>query len=149
MSGSDLHPNAEMLRAIYADFSLLAQYASDDVVLHASGTRDIMTGDYIGKAAVLAKEMELFVRSGGTLAIIADHIVANDHFGAVLGRFTANRNGKPFEGEVCGLWRFKDGVIIEHWENCADWPAAERYFVDEFFAETATEPADANQVAAR
>jgi ketosteroid isomerase-like protein len=135
------HPNAEILRVIYEDFSLLAEYASEDIVLHAEGSRDIMTGDYFGKAAVLAKEMELYRRSGGSLEMKADHIVANDHFGVVLGRLAANRNGDRFEGEICGLWRFQDGVIVEHWENCADWPAAERFFVDEFSDEAGAEPA--------
>src|SRR5262249_50786190 len=138
--------NAKTLRAIYSDFSLLEKYAGDDIVLHAAGSRDIMTGDYVGKQAVLAKELELFARSGGTLALVVDHIVANEHFGVMIGRFTANRDGKPFEGEVCGLWRFRDGLVVEHWENCADWAAAERYFVDDFFAEPADKPADAEQV---
>jgi hypothetical protein len=126
------HPNVEMLREIYADFGLLAKFASDDIVLHASGSRGIMTGDYVGKQAVLAKEMELYRRSGGSLVLTADDVVANDYFGVVLGRLVANRDGHPFEGEICGLWRFENGFIVEHWENCADWPAAERYFVDEF-----------------
>lgn len=128
------HPHVALLRDIYADFGLLDKYASDDIVLHAGGARDIMAGDYVGKQAVLAKEMELYRRSGGSLVMTADHIVANDHFGAVLGRLTANRAGRRFEGEVCGLWRFRDGLIVEHWENCADWSAAERFFVDEFEA---------------
>lgn len=126
------HPNVEKLRAIYADFGLLAKYASEDMVLHAAGTRGILAGDYVGRQAVLAKEMELYRRSGGTLAITTDHIVANDHFGTVLGRFRAQRDSVPFVAEVCGLWRFENGLIVEHWEICADWPAAERFFVDGF-----------------
>jgi ketosteroid isomerase-like protein len=126
------HPHVALLRRIYADFGLLDKYASDDMVLHAGGSRDILAGDYVGKQAVLAKEMELYRRSGGSLVMSADHIVANDHFGAVLGRLTARRDGRRFEGEICGLWRFQSGLIVEHWENCADWPAAERFFVDEF-----------------
>lgn len=129
------HPNEQTLRAIYADLSLLEKFASEDIVLHAHGSRNILTGDYVGKQAVLAREMELYRRSGGTLAMTADHIVANDHFGAALGRFTANRDGTPFVGEICGLWRFEDGLIVEHWENCADWPAAERFLVDGFTSE--------------
>lgn len=139
------HPHVEMLRAIYADFSLLAEFASDDIVLHAAGSRSIMTGDYIGKRAVLAKEMDLFRRSGGSLVLTADDIVANDYFGVVLGRLAANRHGHRFEGEVCGLWRFQGGLIVEHWENCADWPAAERFFVDEFDGEANAELAGMRQ----
>jgi hypothetical protein len=145
VSGNSSHPNAQLLRAIYADFSLLDKYASDDIVLHAGGTRGIMAGDYVGKQAVLAKEAELYRRSGASLAVVADHIVANDHFGALLGRFTANRDGERFESEICGLWRFEDGLVVEHWENCADWAAAERFFVDEFAGDGGGEPAGARQ----
>jgi hypothetical protein len=137
------HPHVKMLRAIYADFSLLERYASEDIVLHAAGSRGIMTGDYIGKQAVLAKEMELYRRSGGSLVLTAAHVVANDHFGAVLGPIAANRDGHRFEGEFCGLWRFHDGHIVEHWENCADWPAAERFFVDQFAEKSEGKPAGA------
>jgi len=133
------HSHVKMLRALYADFGLLAQFASEDIVLHAGGSRGIMSGDYVGKPAVLAKEMELYRRSGGSLVLTADDIVANDYFGVVLGRLAANRHGHRFEGAVCGLWRFQDGLIVEHWENCADWPAAERFFVDECDHETSQE----------
>jgi hypothetical protein len=140
------HPHVEMLRAIYADLSLLTEYASEDIVLHAAGPRDIrhaglrgITGDYIGKRAVLARAMELFRRSGGSLVMTPGDIVANDYFGAVLGRLAANRQGHRFEAEFCGLWRFQDGLIVEHWENAADWPAAKRFFVDEFDNEAKAE----------
>lgn len=141
MSESQPHPHAEMLRAVYRDLSLLQKFASDDIVLHAGGTRDIMTGDYVGKDAVLAREMELYRRSGWSLAMTADHVAANDSFGAVLGRFSANRDGQRFVAEVCGLWRFEGGLIVEHWENCADWPAAERFFTEEFAGESDADPA--------
>jgi ketosteroid isomerase-like protein len=144
------HPHAEILRAIYADLRLLTKFASEDIVLHAAGPRDvmpagsrgIMTGDYIGKRAVLARATELFRRSGGSPVMTLDDIVANDYFGAVLGRLGVNRHGHQFEGEFCGLWRFQDGRIVEHWENAADWPAAKRFFVDEFDDEASTEPVD-------
>lgn len=141
MSEHEPHPHVEILRAVYGDFGLLQKYASDEIVLHAGGTRDILAGDYRGKQAVLAREMELYRRSGGSLVMTADHIVANDHFGAVLGRFTADRDGDRFVGEVCGLWRFADGLIAEHWENCADWPAAERFFAAEYAEPTAADRA--------
>jgi ketosteroid isomerase-like protein len=144
------HPHAEILRAIYADLRLLTKFANEDIVLHAAGPRDlmpagsrgIMTGDYIGKRAVLARATELFRRSGGSPVMTLDDVIANDHFGAVLGRLAANRHGHRFEGEFCGLWRFQDGRIVEHWENAADWPAAERFFLDEFDEKVNAEPAD-------
>jgi ketosteroid isomerase-like protein len=148
------HPHAEMLRAIYADLSLLTKFVSHDFVLHAAGPRDIMpmgargimTGDYIGKRAVLTRGVELFRRSGRSLVMTPGDIVANDYFGAVLGRLTANRDDHRFETEFCGLWRFQDGQIVEHWENAADWPAVERFFVDEFDDEANVEPADTRRL---
>ncbi|MBP2327567.1 ketosteroid isomerase-like protein [Kibdelosporangium banguiense] len=137
------HSNVELLRAVYADFRLLNEFARQDMVLHAAGSRGILTGDYVGKQAVLARVLELYRRSGGSLVLSADDIVANDHFGVVLGRLAANRAGRRLEGEVCGVWRFQDGLIVEHWENCADWPAAERFLIDEFDEEADAEPADA------
>lgn len=133
------HPHVEMLRAIYADLSLLTEFASEDIVLHAAGPREPtpggsggITGDYTGKRAVLARATELLRRSGHSLLMTPGDIIANDYFGAVLGHLTANRHGHRYEGNFCGLWRFQDGRIVEHWENAADWPTAQRFFVDEF-----------------
>ncbi len=125
-SAPTTHPNVETLRAIYADLTRIEDYASDDVVLHPA-ERATGEGDYIGKHAVVAKEHDLIRLTGGTLIMDVEHIVANDHFGAVLGVLRVHRNGRAFGMPFCGLWRFRDGLIVEHWENAYDAPAIHRF----------------------
>lgn len=123
------HPNVEILRYIYADLTRLEDYASDDMVLHAA-ERTAADGDYVGKQAAVAKEHELIRLTGGTLVMDVEHIVANDHFGAVLGILRARRDGRALAVPFCGLWRFRDGLAVEHWENAYDVPALHRFFTE-------------------
>jgi len=111
-----VHPHTEVLRAVYGDLARLKDYVSDDVVLHRAGRTLDDLGPCVGKDAVMAHEHALLDLAEGTLVMDVQHIVANDHFGAVLGVLRIRRpqeNATPF----CGLWRFADGRIVEHWEN--------------------------------
>ncbi|MBV7698643.1 nuclear transport factor 2 family protein [Streptomyces sp. TRM70350] len=116
-SGSaSVHPHVRILEAVYADLLRLADFAAPDIVLHPAhrGTDD---GRVLrGKDAVLAHERNLVRATDGTLVMDTDHIVANGYFGAVLGTLRASRP-RTFAMPFCGLWRFADGLIIEHWEN--------------------------------
>ncbi len=113
------HPNTEMLRDLYTDLTRLGKYADDDMVLHAA---DRKPGDspVLGKTAALNHERELIRMTANTLLMDVEHITANDHFGAVLGVIRAQLHGQSTEMPFCGLWRFRDGRIIEHWENAYD-----------------------------
>ncbi|GAA2611987.1 nuclear transport factor 2 family protein [Actinomadura fulvescens] len=115
------HPNATMLRAVYADLSTIGRYLDDDVVLHAA-ERSIagMTATHHGRQAVLDKELALIRATEGTLVMDVEQVCANDHFGAVTGRLRAHRQGRRIAMPFCGLWRFRDGRILEHWENAYD-----------------------------
>jgi len=55
------------------------------------------------------------------------HITANDYFGAVLGVLRAHLDGDNLAMPFCGLWRFRDGLIVEHWENGYDVSAMTRF----------------------
>lgn len=118
MTDKPAHPNAQTLRLLYEDFSLLDKYAADDIVLHAANRRP---GDtpVTGKQAVLAHEKALFDLTGGTLVMDVESIYANDSFGAVAA--TLRSSGPvPIAMPICGLWRFADGLVVEHWENAYD-----------------------------
>ena len=112
------HPNVETLRTIYADLTCIADHCDDDVVLHTAD-RAITDGPGIvrGKDAVLAQEKALIRATGGTLLMDVQDIIANDHFGAVTGILRARLATGDVAMPFCGLWRFRDGRIIEHWEN--------------------------------
>ncbi|NUU34584.1 nuclear transport factor 2 family protein [Pseudomonas sp. C2B4] len=115
------HPNVKILRAIYKDLSCIDIYVDDDVVLHTAD-REIPghVAKIIGKNAVLAKELELIELTQNTLVMDVQSIIANDHFGAVLGVLRMFIKGSHHEMPFCGLWRFRNGRIVEHWENAYD-----------------------------
>jgi ketosteroid isomerase-like protein len=126
------HSNVTTLSVIYADLRRIADYCDDDVVLHtadrgASGGPAQVTG----KKAVLDKELDLIRLTGGTLHMDVRDIVANDYFGAVLGVLRAHRDGSSVGMPFCGLWRFRDGRIIEHWENAYDASVLGEFLVGE------------------
>ena len=122
MSTPDVHPNVTMLRTIYADLSCIDKYSADNVVLHRA-ERDVVPDlppRVIGKEAVLARELELIRMTGNTLVMDVQHISANDYFGSVMGILRARINGRDIGMPFCGLWRFQNGRILEHWENAYD-----------------------------
>jgi len=123
------HPNVEILRTIYADLTRIAEYVDDDVVLHTAD-RDIpgRATRVVGKEAVLAKELNLIRLTDNTLTMDVRDIIANDYFGAVLGILRARLNGRENATPFCGLWRFRNGRIIEHWENAYDAAALDHFF---------------------
>jgi ketosteroid isomerase-like protein len=115
------HPNAEALREIYADLTSIGDYCAEDVVLHpATRSVDPAAVDVIGREAVQQWEIDLVASTADTIAMDVQTIVANDHFGTVLGTLSAAFGASRFAQSFCGLWRFRDGLIVEHWENIYD-----------------------------
>jgi hypothetical protein len=129
MNKQSTHIN--ILRAIYTDLSCIAKYAAEDIVLHTAD-RGAFGGpaQVVGKQAVLAKELDLIRLTGNTLVMDVQNFTANDHFGAVLGILRArHKNGSAIGMPFCGLWRFHDGKVIEHWENAYDAMALGRFLM--------------------
>ena len=121
MTASNTHPNVETLRAVYADLRRIAEFSDDAVVLHpAERSHNPDAPSVRGKGAVLQQELQLLRMTEGTLRMDVEQIIANDHFGAVTGRLRAEKSGRTMAMPFCGLWRFRDGRIVEHWENAYD-----------------------------
>lgn len=131
MTLRNTHPNIEILRTIYADLTCIAKYADEDIVLHTAD-RDIPGGAkrVVGKEAVLAKELDLIRMTENTLVMDVQDIIANDQFGAVLGVLRAQLNHREVAMPFCGLWRFRNGSIIEHWENAYDAASLGHFLVE-------------------
>ena len=115
------HSNAQILRTLYEDLTRIDEFADPAIVLHkadrgASGGLSMA----IGRSAVRNHEIDLVERAHQTLHMEVQDIVANDHFGAVLGTLHATCEGQTIGMPFCGLWRFRDGKIIDHWENAYD-----------------------------
>lgn len=112
-----------LLKYLYQDVRHFAQIASDDIILHAVD-RDLSTPPrppVRGIVAVQAHVEALVAATGGTLFMDVSSITANDDFGVALGTLRASREGaEDLAIPVCGVWKFKDGLAIEHWENAHD-----------------------------
>lgn len=114
-----LHPNVRTLKAIYADLSSIGEYTVDDVVLHRANRTVDDPHPVMGRDNVVAHEVGLVAMTGNTLVMDVAHIAANDHFGAVLGTLRV-QHPAPATMPFCGLWRFENGRVLEHWENAYD-----------------------------
>jgi predicted SnoaL-like aldol condensation-catalyzing enzyme len=110
------HPNVDVLRTIYDDLTRIGEFADDDMVLHPAN-RDATTDLVVGKDAVTDWEVSLIRLTDGTLVMDVDGITANDYFGTVTGILRAQPGGRQVAMPFCGLWRFRNGLIVEHWEN--------------------------------
>lgn len=119
--------NTEILQDIYNDLGCISKYAADDIVLHTSDQGTSGRTQIVGKENVVAKELDLIRLTGRTLKMDVEQIIANEHFGAVIGTLHARNNGFDIEMPFCGLWRFHKGKIVEHWENAYDVVALEQF----------------------
>ncbi|MFC3452592.1 nuclear transport factor 2 family protein [Amycolatopsis speibonae] len=115
------HPNIQALRAIYADLTRVGEYATDDIVLHRAD-RTVDNPHFVtGREQVVAHEAALVATTDKTIVMDVEHIAANDYFGAVFGVLRI-QHPQPAAMPFCGLWRFENGKITEHWENAYDAP---------------------------
>ncbi|KAI8955412.1 hypothetical protein F4801DRAFT_529228 [Xylaria longipes] len=110
----------ELLLYLYADLARLSRVASPDIILHPFHDR---SHPLEGIAAAQAHEEALIASTGGTLAMDVESVIANAHFGVVMGVLRA-RSGHSSQQDLavpfCGLWRFDArGRPVEHWENAA------------------------------
>ena len=118
--------NCELLLYVYGDFERLDRVATEGIVLHPAG-RSSETDVVRGLEAVLAHERDLLKSTHGTLFMDVKQIMADEHFGVVMGVLRASEPAivaMPF----CGLWRFDGGKLVEHWENPYSFDALQAQF---------------------
>jgi ketosteroid isomerase-like protein len=110
---------AEHMKTVFAKFS-------PHIVIHTGGVALAATGDeafmkaYVDRRNVLSKNT--------FRAIETDQILANDSYGVLHGTFAVDRDGKTIEFTGMGVWRFENGLAVEHWE-IADGQAWDDYFL--------------------
>ncbi|KAI0972814.1 hypothetical protein F4678DRAFT_52569 [Xylaria arbuscula] len=119
----------ELLEYLYADLTRLSEVVSQDIILHPFDTRHVTLH---GIAAVQAHEEALVAATNGTLRMDTETIVISGNFAVVPGTMRANKPGlEDLEVGFCGLWRFEDGVPVEHWEEVTgDAQKISRWFLD-------------------
>ncbi|KXX72903.1 hypothetical protein MMYC01_210565 [Madurella mycetomatis] len=121
---------------LYADITRFSQISSPHIILHPAD-RDLTSPPrppVRGIEAVQAHAEALVAATGGTLAMEAESIVADEVFGCVMGVIRAGRDdgdGDCGEGEgkgrrprgkiamrFCGVWKFdEEGRAVEHCGN--------------------------------
>ena len=126
--------NAEVMRR-YAgawsrnDWDAAIAFWADDVVHHVPG-RHRLAGDFVGKQAFLDAYMAIFAELGGTIEVVAVHdvLVSDDH-AVVLVTERAVRGEQSLEFRRVGVYRLRDGKIVETWSHDYD-----PYALDAFWA---------------
>lgn len=108
--------------------SSLAGRFSPDWVIHTGGQRHATIGDVSHGRESTARRQRL---SGGTFEAKADWALADDTWGAIHSRVTAERDRRTLDVESLGMWRFApDGTPVEHWELVSDPEAWDAFWDD-------------------
>ena len=127
------HPNLEIARAGYeafasGDLAAVSDLFSENIVWH-SGGNNILTGDYVGKEAVLGFFGRLMQETGGSFSNDIHDMLANDDHGVALVHASATRGDKSLEGNTVHIFHMQDGKMTEFWAFPED-----QGIVDEFWS---------------
>ena len=112
------HPNATLIRRGYAafgagDMATLDSVFADDVVWMVAG-RHQLAGRYTGKAEVFGKLFAgLGERTGGTLEIEIETVVADDHQAVVLCHHTAEHGGRRLDVDAIDYYMIRGDRIVQ------------------------------------
>jgi ketosteroid isomerase-like protein len=130
------HPNLERAHAGYeafaaGDLAAVSDLLSDDIVWHSGGS-NILTGDYVGKEAVLGFFGLLMQESGGSFRNDIHDMLANDEHGVALVTMSATRGGESFEGRVVHVFHMSDGKMTEFWAIPEDQSRYDEFWIDRY-----------------
>jgi uncharacterized protein len=126
------HPNEELLRRGYeafaaGDMQVLGDLLAEDIVWHFPGT-SLVSGDFKGKAEVLAWVTKSAELSGGTLRVEIHDLLANDEHGVALVRVTGQRGGKSLDDPTTQVFHVTGGKVTECWLNPMDQAANDDFW---------------------
>ena len=130
------HPNLERARAGYeafaaGDLAAVSDLFSDDIVWHSGGS-NVLTGDYVGKEAVLGFFSLLMQESGGSFRNDVHDMLANDEHGVALVTVSATRGDESFEGNVIHVFHMSDAKMTEFWSYPEDQNRFDEFWIDRY-----------------
>ena len=130
------HPNLERARVGYeafaaGDLAAVSDLLSDDIVWHSGGS-NVLTGDYVGKEAVLGFFGLLMQESGGSFRNDIHDMLANDEHGVALVTMSATRDGKSFEGNLVHIFHMSDGKMTEFWAIPENQSGYDEFWMDRY-----------------
>ena len=123
------HPNAELLRRIYArDDEAFQRGMAPDYVCHTPG-RSQVAGDFKGWEHRTKHGAQIGELTNRTFRVQpVGTFLVNDEWGLVPVQISAERNGKTMDMRAFGVWRFSEGKVAEHWEMNWDQAAFDEFF---------------------
>ena len=130
------HPNLVRARAGYeafatGDLAAVSDLLSDNIVWHSGGS-NVLTGDYVGKEAVLGFFGLLMQESGGSFRNEIHDMLANDEHGVALVTMSATRDGKSFESNLVHIFHMSDGNMTEFWAIPEDQSRYDEFWMDRY-----------------
>jgi len=111
-----------------ADVPALADVFAADVVWHYPGTSDL-SGDHVGRDAVLGFLGQFMERSGGTYRAVLREVMASEKFASGWANDVATRDGKSLDVNAVVVFQMSDGKVVEAWHYFDDLAA-----LDDFWA---------------
>lgn len=90
--------------------------------------RHLGGGDLQGREAILARGREYATLYDEPARSDIRDVIADDEFAVSFERFRATRRGKLLDQVVCGIWRLRDGHVVEVWARFEDQAACDAFW---------------------
>lgn len=118
-----------LLQKVYErDRETFFAHIHPDYVCHTPGASPI-AGRFRGVAGMQEHIRQMVERSGGTFR--PRHLgtfITDGEWGFVPVHLVGERNGKRLDQPAFGVWRLRDGLLVEHWENPTDMAAFDAFW---------------------
>ena len=125
------HPNAEILERAFSAFGrdalVVARTLADDIVWRVPGT-NAMSGDYVGRDAVLQFLRQTLVLSGGTYRTELRYVVADDGRAVAVYGARGEREGRTLDIDQALFCVIRDGRIADVTAVPFDFPAFDAFW---------------------
>ena len=120
---------ATLLRKIYErDRDALFAHLHPDYVCRTPGTSQI-AGVFAGAQGMRAHIEDMQRLTDHTFRPVHGNVFLTDgQWAMVPVHLHARRHGRQLDQPAFGIWRFKDGLLIEHWENPTDMAAFDTFW---------------------
>lgn len=122
-------PPQEILRAVYErDRETFFAHLHPDYECHTPGTSPI-AGHFRGEEGMKKHIAQMVELSGGTFRPThMGQFITQGDWGFVPVQLVGERNGLQLAQRAFGVWRFHEGLLIEHWENPTDMKAFDAFW---------------------
>ena len=127
-----IHPYAALLADHLAALARGAigeamSFYADDVAFHYPGQNQL-SGDYVGKTAVLELMGRVAELTAGSFRPDVHDILASDNHVAALVTVHAERDGVAVDWRSVDLFHVRDGKLAEHWVHEVDQDLVDRFW---------------------